>query len=239
MIAAPMSRLNGLILAAALLGCATFARAESLQLVAPAERATLRGGSFAALEWSASQLPPSAEEWEAFLSIDGGKYYAFRITPHFDIDLRRVTFLVPNVDARNARILIRTGNEVQETHFPLRRSFSIVRDPAAERVPPRLLQFRRGESARQGDPPVLAWAEGARNGSGITQQATAADPSSPTIRPVAGAADASPLIAPSVDSLTSNSEENAQPAGCASYAASHHCRAISVDLLLLCMRRNV
>src|SRR5438046_1448123 len=154
-----------MLLAFALLASVKF------HVVAPANGATLRGGTFAELRWSAGQLPSSAEEWEGFLSIDGGKYYAFRITPHLDIDLQRFTFVVPNVDTRAARILIRTGNEVHEMHFESGSLFSIVRDPNAEI--PRLLEFGRGEAARDGDPAVLSWTEGTRNGSSVTQQSAA------------------------------------------------------------------
>src|SRR5437763_15141390 len=94
MMCASMRRLS---LAVALLAFASFARAESLRVVAPANGATLRGGSFAELRWTAANVPAAAEEWEAFLSIDGGRYYAFRVTPHLDIQLRSFTFIVPNV----------------------------------------------------------------------------------------------------------------------------------------------
>src|ERR1700694_4462844 len=112
-----MSRMHRTLLTFALFAVASRARAEAPNLLAPANGATLRGGSFAEVRWSAAQLPPSAEEWEAFLSINGGKYYAFRVTPHLNTNLRRFTFVVPNVDTHDARILIRTGNEVQEMHF--------------------------------------------------------------------------------------------------------------------------
>src|SRR3954453_7757660 len=169
MIAAFMRRA---LLVVALLAFASFARAESLRVVAPANGATLRGGSFAEVRWTAENVPPAAEEWEAFLSIDGGRYYAFRVTPPLDIQLRSFTFLVPNVDARNARILIRTGDEVHELHFESRDSFSIVRDAKAEAPLPRVIGLERGEAARDGDPAVLTWADGARNGSDVTQQSS-------------------------------------------------------------------
>src|SRR6187549_1402423 len=120
-----MSRLGRYWAAVALFALASFARADSLHLLAPEAGTTLRGGSFAELRWSAPQLPAAAEEWEAFLSIDGGTYYAFRVTPHLEIDLRHFTFIVPNVDTRDARILIRVGDEKRETHFELPGSFSI------------------------------------------------------------------------------------------------------------------
>jgi hypothetical protein len=172
MIHASMRRVS---LAVALLAFAFVARAESLRVVAPANGATLRGGSFAELRWTSAQLPVPAEEWEAFLSVDGGKYYAFRVTPHLDINLRSFTFVVPNIDTRSARILIRTGDEVHELHFESRDSFSIVRDAKAEESLPRVLQPRHGEAAREGDPAVLAWADGARDGSNVTQQSSTPD----------------------------------------------------------------
>src|SRR3954451_6879052 len=195
------SSMRRAFLAFALLGCATIARAESLHVVAPANGSTLRGGSFAELRWTAAQLPPAAEEWEAFLSIDGGKYYAFRVTPHLDIQLRRFTFVVPNVDTRNARILIRTGDEVHELHFERRDSFSIVRDEDAEASLPRVLASERGEAARDGDPSVVAWADGARDGSDVTPQSSSPSPS-PTVDDSSIVVTAtSPIVAPGANLL--------------------------------------
>ena len=70
--------------------------AEPLRLTAPRAGEVLHGGGFATLQWSADALPPHAEEWEAFLSIDGGKYYAFRVTPHLDLGIQRFDFVVPS-----------------------------------------------------------------------------------------------------------------------------------------------
>ena len=227
-------------LAVALLAFASFARAESLRVVAPANGATLRGGSFAELRWTSAQPPAGAEEWEAFLSVDGGKYYAFRVTPHLDIQLRSFTFVVPNVDTRNARILIRTGDEVHELHFESRDSFSIVRDAKAEQALPRLSQSGRGEAARDGDPAVLAWTDGDRNGSGATRQSSA---------PVSSAAFTSsldarhgdvPVLVPSANVLAAP----ASTPGLLISARRSHARmseplATSVDLLLVCSRWNI
>jgi hypothetical protein len=164
-----MGRFNRLVLAA-LFALAPLAHAAPLQLLAPASGTTLRGGSFAELSWTADELPAGTEEWEAFLSIDGGTYYAFRVTPHLDSDLRRFTFIVPNVDTNDARILIRTGNEIRETHFEAPGSFTIVRDPHAAQVVSRLSQSGHGEAARDGDRAVIAWTDGARDGSGLSEK---------------------------------------------------------------------
>ena len=143
-----MRRLTTSIIAVAMFAIASFAQASSLQLVAPAAGTTLRGGSFVELRWSSDELPAVAEEWEAFLSVDGGKYYAFRVTPHLDIDLQRFTFLVPNVDAADARILIRAGDEEHETEFEPTGAFSIVRDVNADVAFARVPQSGPGEAAR-------------------------------------------------------------------------------------------
>jgi hypothetical protein len=234
-----MSRLTRLFPAFAILACASFARAEPVRLVAPASGVTLRGGSFAELRWAAGELPPSSEEWEAFLSIDGGKYYAFRVTPHLDIDLRRFTFVVPNVDTRDARILIRTGNEVRESHFESRGSFSIVRDPGAEQGLPRVLQFGRGEAARDGDPPVLAWAEGTRRAAGVTQQAAPAAPAPSLAAHAKLAGDVPVVLIHACDPLGAPAQ-----AGTKSPARQRHVQKaglppVSADLLLVCRRRNI
>ncbi len=165
-----MSRLARVFFTAVLLASAALARAGELRLVSPADGTTLRGGSLTELRWSAEALPAGAEEWEAFLSIDGGRYYGFRVTPHLDIERRHFTFTVPNFDTANARILIRAGDEEHETEFDSEATFSIVRDPNAAAERPKLNDLDRGEAAREGDPAVIAWTEGDRDGSGLTEE---------------------------------------------------------------------
>ena len=142
-------------------------------LIAPSLQAgtVLRGGSFATIERPA--VTANAEEWEAFLSLDGGKYYAFRITPHLDIDRHQFTWLVPNVDTTHARILIRAGNERRETLYELPATFAIARDANAE-GPHTTIVPARGESAREGDPEVAAWTDGDRAGGALVQRASRA-----------------------------------------------------------------
>lgn len=234
-----MSRVSRPLLALALFAFASFARAGSLRLVAPAAGTTLRGGSFAELRWSAAQLPASAEEWEAFLSIDGGRYYAFRVTPHLDIDLRRFTFIVPNVDTRDARILMRVGDEVRETHFELPGSFSIERDPEAELVLPRPARFGRGEAAREGDPGVVGWADGARNGSGVTQQSSTSVPLPSLDHLTIVTSDEEAELGAAEDSVESPAIANTRRDAQRRHARSAEALPASVDLLLVCRRRNI
>ena len=234
-----MPRFTRLLFAIALFAFAPFARAGALRLVAPADGVTLRGGAFAELRWSASQLPPAAEEWEAFLSVDGGKYYAFRVTPHLDIERRRFTFLVPNVDTRRARILIRTGNEVQEMHFEARGTFSIVRDEKAEIAVPGVLQLGRGEAARDGDPAVLSWADGSRNGADVRQYSSAPVRSQSLRRLTIVADDAPPGIAPAVNWIAAPSTSRARRIARVRQLRDDEPAPSSVDLLLVCRRRNI
>ena len=115
------------------------------------------------------------QEWEAFLSLDGGATYPVRITPHLDQDLRRIHFQVPPVPARDARILLRFGNETRETAVELPGRFAIVASPAGACPRPWRGPSRRGEPALPGHAGVVAWVEGSRRG-GDLRQVVAAEP---------------------------------------------------------------
>jgi hypothetical protein len=176
----PMRRLANPITAALLLLAAMGATpATALQIrVAvsnPGGGPNLAAGGTAELSWSAE---PGAlngfKEWEAFLSLDGGRTYAVRLTPHLDIAVRRVTWRVPDAPTQEARLLLRFGDEIDETAVELPRSWRITDPPGFK--PPRLCKvtWRRGESARPGQPGVVLWVEGGRDGG--AQQAVAAEP---------------------------------------------------------------
>ncbi|HEU4888353.1 MAG TPA: hypothetical protein VFV49_10730 [Thermoanaerobaculia bacterium] len=234
-----MPRLSRVLLALVFLASATFARADALRLLEPANGATLRGGSLAELHWSADELPADAEEWEAFLSIDGGRYYGFRVTPHLDIELRRFTFIVPNFDTKNARILIRAGDEEHETEFDSESSFAIVRDPNLEPELAQLEDLGRGEAARKGDPDVLSWADGERNGSAITHE-IAPSPPPPSL------GWSSTFAVEELAAAESEEESVATPLIASTRVVAHvpvahttHALPKTVDLLLLCRRRNI
>jgi hypothetical protein len=152
-----------------------------IRLVAPRAGATLAAGSTAELEWAAgSGLAgvPHVEEWEAFLSLDGGATYPLRITPHLDQDLRRVRFQVPPIPTPDARVLLRFGDERHETAVELPGRFAIAASPALESA----FTFSRralspGEPALPGHAGVVAWVEGSRRGGGLRQVVAEAPPS--------------------------------------------------------------
>ncbi|HEX7677418.1 MAG TPA: hypothetical protein VF713_04795 [Thermoanaerobaculia bacterium] len=233
-----MRRLARVLLIAATV-CALPLSAETLRVSAPQAGTPLHGGSFATLQWTAGALQPHAEEWEAFLSIDGGKYYAFRITPHLDIDRRRFDFAVPNVDTNDARILIRTGDEKRESLFELPERFSIVRDANAEQLLPEVPQFGRGESARDGDAAVISWADGERNGSGVTQRSTTTVPSTSLGSRNTVTSYAPVVLAPATHSVAAPSIASARLSARGTLARNAGPIPLSVDLLLVCRRRNI
>lgn len=137
----------------------------SVELTRPRAGEELVAGTQAIVEWRhlGTALDPTIEEWEAFLSFDGGAYYAVRITPHLDIARRSFSFQVPVVVTDDARFMLRFGDEVEEVGLEIPHRFSI-RLPAftvlgrGRRIP------ARGESARPGEPGVVAWVEGSRAG---------------------------------------------------------------------------
>jgi len=156
----------------------------SVQLVAPRAGATLAAGSMAELEWT--PLEPftrfsKVEEWEAFLSLDGGATYPVRITPHLDQDLRRVRWQVPPFPTEDARILLRFGDERRETAVELPQRFSItssitstVASPARFPLLEKTFTLARlamgpGEPALPGHSGVVAWVEGSRRGGSLRQ----------------------------------------------------------------------
>ena len=180
-----MRRLNRLLVLAWLawavsaLAPAAFARGTglSVRLVAPQAGATLAAGSMAELAWAPDARFPVAEEWEAFLSLDGGATYPVRLTPHLDQDLRRVRFQVPAVPTADARILLRFGDERRETAVKVPEHFTIAASP----VPASFLDLSRrvfapGEPALPGRAGVVAWVEGTRRGAGLHQVVAEAPP---------------------------------------------------------------
>ncbi len=152
----------------------------AVELVAPQAGATLAAGSVAELAWAPgagfSRLP-DVEEWEAFLSLDGGASFPVRITPHLDQDLRRVRFQVPPFATADARILLRFGDERRETAFELPARFAIAAAPGLPATALLLSRqaFALGEPARPGSAGVVAWVEGSRRGGGL-RQVVAAEP---------------------------------------------------------------
>jgi hypothetical protein len=152
-----------------------------VRLVAPVDSGALPAGSIAEITWEPLEpfdLLAKADEWEAFLSLDGGAHYTVRITPHLDRDLRRIFWQVPATPTRDARLLLRFGDEHLETAYELPQRFSITAapEPVFAAVPVRLAHGR-GEAALPGQAGVVAWVEGTRRGGGARHVEAAEPPS--------------------------------------------------------------
>lgn len=140
----------------------------AVRLLAPADGAVLSGGATATLAWEPGpgMSLDGADEWEAFLSLDGGATWPVRITPHLDLSLRRVTFPVPSVPSDDVRLLLRVGDEQSEAPFEVPGTFTITAitaNPSAL-LPAAVTRYATGESALPGGRGVVAWVEGNRSG---------------------------------------------------------------------------
>lgn len=143
------------------------AGASSPRLVEPAAGRELTAGSLAVVEWEGQPPLAAAEEWEAFLSLDGGRTHPLRITPHLDLAIRRFTFRVPAFPTRDARFLLRFGDERREVEVEPEHRFTIV--PGLGVSPTSWISLSRGERARPGDDGVVFWVEGTRDGSDLRE----------------------------------------------------------------------
>jgi len=163
----------------------------AIDLVAPVAGEPLRAGSVAELAWEPREPfeQPFArngliQEWEAFLSLDGGAHYTVRVTPHLDRGLRRVLWQVPAVPTRDARLLLRFGDESREIVVAVPQRFVITGPAQLESAGFELLpvrrSFRRGEPALPGQAGVVVWAEGTRQG-GSARMAVGTEP--PAVHP--------------------------------------------------------
>jgi hypothetical protein len=247
-----MPRLPSRLLAAGLLATGLTAQAASavevqVRLLSPGDAAILQAGTMATLEWAPLADLDGEEkwaEWEAFLSLDGGATYPVRVTPHLDRDLRRVSFQVPGFPTRNARLLVRVGDERRETAYELPQRFAVVAAPGtAGRLDLSRTAWQRGEPARPGEPGVLAWVEGSRRG-GELRESRAAEPA----RAVPGlsfpAAEATPAVvvseappsgAPPVDTEIRSA---LQPPRAGATHRGRMERPAAADILLLTQRQN-
>lgn len=165
--------------------------AAPVRLLSPVADAVLVGGTEAWLAWeplgppgpARSAVTPGAfEEWEAFLSLDGGRHYTLRITPHLGRDLQRFAWSVPPIPSADARLLLRFGDERRERAWQVDRRFRIVPGAAGEPVPAGLglatgellaaaLALAPGEAPLPGEAGVVSWVEGTRQGGARRQVA--------------------------------------------------------------------
>jgi len=216
---------------------ASLASAEPLTVTAPADGEVLVGGSLARIDWVATApLPRDVVEWEAFLSVDGGRYYATRITPHLDIGLRSFEWRVPNVSSNDVRLLIRIGDEREERSVDVPLRFSIVADPFVPR-PIAPVARNHGESARPGDPGVALWTSGDRNGRHLAEERAPVGASWRTCTRAAVHAHKAFVATPIV--ATPRPQSTLVSFACVAPRAHGSSPLLARDILVLVRRRNI
>jgi hypothetical protein len=218
-----------------------------VRLISPAEGTDLVAGTMAEVAWeplAAYPELPALEEWEAFLSLDGGITYAWRLTPHLDQDVRRIAFRVPVLPTTDARILLRFGDEQRETAVVLPQRFTIrapaLLGPLSDPAP--LAAATAGETALPGQRGVAGWVEGSRRGSGLRQVVAAgglaltAALALPDVQPVFAvlSSETAPLEIAAAHAIG----PEAPPAAVASRIPGQAPARPCPDLLLLTQRQN-
>jgi hypothetical protein len=245
------------------------APAAAVRLVAPAPGEPWLAGASAELAWeplAGFGRLPRVEEWEAFLSLDGGAHYTVRLTPHLDADLRQASIRIPDLPTSDARLLLRFGDERrQEAWLELPRRLTIVLPgPLAPIMPGTgaagaaaavlaaldlpAAGFRRaaapGEAPLPGRPGVTVWQEGTRRGAATrqvvaTQLAALAAPPLPEIGndPVGGIAAEAPPDGPAAALLSGARAGGSRPPN-AHPGLRPNLPLRSLDLLTRNRRRN-
>lgn len=132
------------------------------------------------------------DEWEAFLSIDGGATYPIRLTEERPAAETSFRFRVPNLPAASARVLVRSGGEEDggrtERDVALSAAFRIEGRPG---VAPALPRPDAGTAHRLGDHARIEWwlEDWPVPGPSLPLEAGSLS-SRPTVRPVGGDAEA-------------------------------------------------
>ena len=101
--------------------------------------------------------PPGAEEWEAFLSVDGGRTFPVRITPHLPIAESSFAWTVPALPTPAARIRFRFGVGGVEHERASPDRFAIGLAPGA--TPVWGTEASPGNAPAPGEEDTLVWVE--------------------------------------------------------------------------------
>ena len=99
------------------LGVSAAERSFDVLLLEPASGTHVVAGSTIFIEWDAASTPANVDEWEAFISIDGGRTYLSRVTPHLDATIHRFRWTVPDLPGADVTLLLRFGDEQDERRF--------------------------------------------------------------------------------------------------------------------------
>ncbi len=147
------------------------APAFDLRLIEPAALTTVRPGATAFVAWEAEGIAANVDEWEAYVSLDGGRTYPLRVTPHLDLSVHCFAWTVPTIPGAKITMLLRFGDERDESRFVFRDRLrvgdgSVSAPPAAL---PLAAAAEHGQSADLDEEGAVAWVEGDRRGTDLRQ----------------------------------------------------------------------
>jgi hypothetical protein len=136
-----------------------------VELLRPMPGEVLVGGREATVAWRPLRELEALgiDEWEAFLSYDGGRHWPVRITPHLDVEVSTFRFVVPHIPSGDVRLMLRFGDERREAGYVMPMSLRSVVLQGSWTPPPEPAGAP-GEAARPGVPGVVLWVEGDRAG---------------------------------------------------------------------------
>lgn len=143
-----------------------------VRLTEPAEHVDLVAGSTVFMAWEARDQPAGVEEWEAFLSINGGRTYPIRLTPHLDVAIQRFTWTVPSLPGAEVSILLRFGDERDERRFAFPARMRIRGAMPLDSFGYKAFAEAVSLGSRQEDDhgeTLVEWVEGSRDGSRLRQ----------------------------------------------------------------------
>ncbi len=221
-----------------------------VELTAPLAGTALVGGATAEIAWRPAagfDALVGANEWEAFLSVDGGRSYPVRLTPHLDLNRRRFAFRVPDLPSAEVRLLLRIGDERAERAVRLPTPLRIVRpaSPAPVGIEAALAvdaPSAPGEPALAGGAGVLFWVEGDRDGANLRHRSAT---------PAGARAAADPVLLAGGSTALGSEASDGQPFGERPRLATHPAAAGPLrftparveplqvsDILLLIQRQN-
>jgi len=107
------------------------------------------------VSWDA--CPAGAREWEAFLSLDGGRSFPLRVTPHLGTAVRSFAWTIPRILAGDARLRIRFGDGTVEREYDVAGAWNLAPAPGARLLMPESRDL--GESPAPGEEEAAAWVE--------------------------------------------------------------------------------
>ena len=150
------SRLAAALFFSALAGVSTAAPTLS----SPDPSHAFREGD--AVSITVANPPAGASEWEAFVSLDGGRTFPLRVTPHLPIAEASFRWTVPAVPSSEVRVKARFGVRGVEQEFVFAGTFSIA--PGGSDGTISSTRGLPGLSPAPGEEGTVAWIEGGVNG---------------------------------------------------------------------------